>query len=217
MLRIALVTAALVLASPAARAEETNPRVTGAFVWGITGFEVATTSVLMLRFTYLSGDLAEPGEGLLLTAPFLVGTAVGIAAYLWCLPPRVGHALHGGMYTGLLAGLGEALVRGALALDGTLRFDRYAGIAALVGTIPGILIGALEVEPDDPLQFWLGGPPAGMLAGVVIAGVLAVVLFLSGNDPGPGTGDQVIGWPIFAGLAGGLVVASGSVIGDDRN
>lgn len=214
-IRIVLLAAALLLAASPASAEPRQfERIDGAFVWGIAGLEVSFTAAMILRMTVWDGPMQGPGEGLLLTAPFVVAAATGVGGYLWCLPPRLALGLHGGLYTGLAAGLGAGLVRGALSEAGTLRFDSLAGVAALVGTVPGLLLGSLEVDPDDPLAFWLGGPPGGMLVGVVGAAILAVSLFLSGNDPGPGTGDQVVGWPIFAGLAGGLVLATGSVVGD---
>ena len=211
---LVLVVLAVLLAAPAVSADERQyTRLDGAMTWGVAGFEIATTAALMLRLSVWRGPMEEGAEGLLLTAPFLIGTGSGVAGGLWCLPPRIPLGLHGGLYTGLAAGLATALVRGALSEGGTLRFDSVAGIGALVGIAPGLLIGALEVDPDDPLAAWLGGPPAGFLGGVVVAGILAVVAFLSGNDPGgAGAGDQLIGWPIFAGLATGLVVATGSVL-----
>lgn len=209
----AVVAALLLLPSAAAAEPRRFTRLEGGAMWGAAAFEIAETAALILRMTYLT-DTEGPSEGILLTAPFVVGAGAGVAGGLWCLPPRVALALHGGLYTGLAAGLATALIRGALTADGTLRFIRYEGIAALVGTVPGLLVGGLEADANDSLTYWFAGPPAGLLAGVVLAGILAVSMFLSGNDPGPGTGDQVIGWPIFAGLATGLVVATGSVVGE---
>lgn len=180
-------------------------------VWGVVGVELAGFTAVVLRVGVWP-DMGDTEEGLVLSSPLLVGAGSGVAGWAWCLPPRVALALHGGLYTALATGLATALVRGALSLGGTLRFDALAGAGALVGAIPGILVGGLEVDPDDPLEVWLGAPPGGMLAGVVAAAVVAIAAFLSGNDPGAGGGDQLIGWPIFAGLATGLVVATGSVV-----
>lgn len=213
--RVALVLAAALLLAPMAASAE-DPEYgsgVGAATWGVVGFEVATAAALILRMSVWAGPMQEGAEGLLLTAPLLVGGASGTAGWAFCLPPRVALGLHGGLFTGLAAGLGAGLVRGALSEGGTLRFDAMTGIVALAGTVPGLLVGALEADPDDPLLLWMAGPPAGFLAGIVIAAVVAVVAFLSGNDPGGGGGgDQLIGWPIFGGLTTGLVVAVGSVV-----
>lgn len=208
---------ALLLAPGRARADAPEPEtpLDAALIWGIAAFEIAETAALILRIGVWPGDMQEGVEPLLLTAPLFLGASIGTAEYFVRAPSSIAKAGHGGLWTGIAVGLATGLVRAALRGRGPgMLLDGISGLAALGGTLPGIVLGATSVEGSTETKWWLAAPPAGFMIGVILAGVILVGSFVVASDPGPRVGGQLVGWPIFAGLSGGLAVASAFALDD---
>jgi hypothetical protein len=177
--------------------------------WAVPTTELVLTTALVLRFTALSGPVDDATELALWGPPVPVGLAAGFIAAINDVSPRPPLAVHGALWTGFDLGLLAAVLQGVGRPDGSgLRLNGLTLAAALAGLVPGALFGGLEVESNE-LGLFLGAPPAGFLASVLVSGIVMVVSFLAGNDLGAGhTGEQVLGWTLFAGTTAGLTVAA---------
>ena len=102
---------------------------------------------------------------------------------------------------------------GAARLGRVLRIGRWRGLTVAAGPAVGAgfiaIVGAVFIlEPPAPQLFWLLGPGAFFLAGVVVVGVVAR-LRLPLVAPGPGAlAAWLVGAAILAGGAGWVATAS---------
>ncbi len=192
--------------------EERTWRALDALSWGTVGIEFLLANSLTLRFTVLSGDISEGADATLWLIPPLVGPGFGVAEYWVRAPGWIARGLHGGFWTGYLGGLLAGLLHASFQDGPGLRFETPALIGLLAGTVPGLVIGSTQVDRPEEVGPWLGLPPAGMLAGVVVAAVVFVSAFLAGDDPGPRAGDQILGWCFFGASSVAMSAAVASVM-----
>jgi len=183
-----------------------------ALSWGAVGIEFLLANSLALRFTVLSGDISDAADATLWVIPPLVGPGFGVAEYWVRAPGWIARGLHGGFWTGYLGGLLAGLLHASFRDGPGLRFETPALVGLLAGMVPGLVIGATQIDRPEEVGPWLGLPPAGMLAGVVVAAVVFVSAFLAGDDPGPRAGDQILGWCFFGASSVAMSAAVASVM-----
>ena len=190
-----LLALALLLAPTPAQADE---RLDDAFIFFAASLEITTVTGIFLEVGVWP-PVEDNGPRLLAMTfgTMAVSALVAWAAYAGEWSPRIAHAMHGALWSGLDLFILGCVLPFAVGddVDG-LEVTPASWALGIVGLIEGAVAGAALVD-DREDDLWMASG-IGLLGGVLLAGIVAGIGTLDGWS-----NDQIgqgIGWSLFTGL-----------------